>query len=71
MTIYAIHYLGSITNYNWSIVTIHKTREQAEAALAKYIRNYQNNNIELPELKIIELDTDTDLIYDCDRDEND
>ena len=65
MILYAIHYKGPVTNYNWSIISIYKTPEQADIELSKIIKNHEQNNLEIPELEIILLDTDSDLIYDC------
>ena len=65
MILYAIHYKGPVTNYNWSIISIYKTSEQADIELSKIIKNHERNNLEIPELEIILLDTDSDLIYDC------
>lgn len=65
MILYTIHYKGPVTNYNWSIISIYKTSEQADIELSKIVKNHERNNLEMPELEIILLDTDSDLIYDC------
>lgn len=69
MILYSVNYKGDLTNYEWSIVTIHKSREGAKEAVERYESNVATNGIDNTEYKIVEIDTDSydDCIYDCDR----
>lgn len=67
MILYSVNYKGDLSNYEWSIVTIHKSLEGAEKAKSEYERNWTNNRPEADcEYRIIEIDTDSesDCIYD-------
>lgn len=67
MILYSVHYHGPNSNYEWSIVTIHKTREDAENAMDKYKQNCKDIGIEnTVKYCIIEIDTESsdDCIYD-------
>ena len=44
MILYAIHYKGPVTNYNWSIISIYKTSEQADIELSKILVGVVNAN---------------------------
>lgn len=67
MKLYSVNYKGPVSMDEWSIVTIHKTREGAEEAMSSYIENY-GENIASCEYTIWEIDTDTDsdIVYDYD-----
>ena len=64
MKIYATEYKGELSNNEWSIVTIWKTKELAIKAKNSYELNWPKDNI--PEYRITEIDTDSsnDCIYD-------
>lgn len=64
MILYAVNYCGPSSNYDWSIVTIHKTIEGAKKAMKQYRTNMDENNPNNGvEYCIIEIYTDSD--YDC------
>ena len=69
MILYSVNYLGPQTNYEWSIVTIHKTLEGAEIARNKYINGQEKNNNYDYKYCIVEIDTNDpdDCIYDYDN----
>lgn len=64
MIIYAIEVKGSITNYDWSIVTIWKNIADASEEIEKYRTNVSDNDVDDWEYRIKELDTDNECIYD-------
>lgn len=64
MIIYAIEVKGSITNYDWSIVTIWNNIADASEEIEKYRTNVSDNNVGNWEYRIKELDTDNECIYD-------
>ena len=65
MILYAVHYKGPITSNDWSIVTIHSTREAAIKHKNIYEKRTIENNIQDAEYQIIEIDTNNiDPIYD-------
>lgn len=65
MILYAVHYRGLSTFNEWSIVTIHSTRESAIRHKNIYEKRIIENNIQDTEYQIIEIDTDNiDPIYD-------
>lgn len=69
MILYSVNYYGPNTNYEWSIVTIHKSLEGAEKAKSKYEENWRDNRSEIDyKYRIVEIDTDSpgDCIYDYD-----
>lgn len=67
MILYSINCKAPITNNEWSIITIHKSLEGAEKAMAYYKRNW---GTELDEVKFaivpINTDIDSDVVYDYD-----
>lgn len=63
MILYSVNYKGSLTNDEWSIVTIHKSEEGAKEAMERYESNVATNGVFDVEYKIVEIDTDSD--YDC------
>lgn len=69
MILYSVNYNGPNSNYEWSIVTIHKSEEGARKAMNRYRTDMDKNN---PDngvaYSIIEIDTDVswDCIYDYD-----
>ena len=65
-TIYAVLYKGPISDYDPSIVSIHKTKELAEQAKATYINNCKENNIVGNDnvYRIIGMNTEREPIYD-------
>lgn len=65
MILYAIEYSGPITDDQWSIVTIHKSKESAEDYMDMYINNNPKNNLPLYRIKEINTFKDNDIIYDC------
>lgn len=66
MKLYSVNYRGPLSNNEWSIVTIHKTLESAEAAKHKYTENYHNSDVYDSEyiIYIIDTDVDDDVVYD-------
>lgn len=67
MILYAVEYNGPNSNYEASIVTIHKTQEGAEKAMESYqegVKDYAEI-----EYRIVEINTDIDddIIYDYER----
>lgn len=69
MILYSVNYSGPNSQYEWSIVTIHKSEEGAEKAMNQYKQNCKNNDITNVDYCIIEIDTDSD--NDCIYDYND
>ena len=65
MILHAVHCRGSITNDEWSIVTIHKSREGAVKAMLQYENNCSKEDVD-NEYCVYEIDTETpnDCIYD-------
>lgn len=72
MKLYTVNYKGSITNYEWSIVTIHKTLQSAEKAVKMYNLNWSEHDLDKPKyvIYVIDTDVDKDIIYDYDDVDN-
>lgn len=71
MKLYSVNCLGTITNDEWSIVTIHKTLEGAEQAMNQYIKNATEYDARLQyTIYIIDTDIDSDVVYSYDNVEN-
>ena len=69
MILYSVNCKGSVTNNEWSIVTIHKSHEGAEETIAKCKDNLSKYNPNSDsQYCIFEIDTDDpwDCIYDYD-----
>lgn len=67
MILYAVEYNGPNSNYEASIVTIHKTRKGAEKAMKSYqagVKDYDEI-----EYRIVDINTDIDddIIYDYEQ----
>lgn len=43
MILYAVHYVGPVTSYEPSIVSIHTTKQSAEEAKERYVKNGESN----------------------------
>ena len=70
MILHSVNYKGPNSNYEWSIVTIHKSEEGARKAVNQYRTEMDKNNPDNEvEYSIIEIDTDVpwDCIYDYDE----
>lgn len=61
MILYSVNYKGPASNYDWSIVTIHKSKESAENTMKRYRRqmdeNSPNNGVKYC---IVAIDTDSE-----------
>lgn len=66
MIIYAVEVKGSITDYDWSIVTIWKSWGDAIKAMKEYTTNCSDDGVDW-EYRIKDLDTDNDCIYDYEK----
>lgn len=66
MILYSVNYRGALSNDEWSIVTIWKTRERAEEAMSIYENNWSKVDKHNTEYTIVEIDTDSDndCVYD-------
>lgn len=65
MILYAVEYYGELTDWTYSIVTIHTTLEGAEEAKNQYIDNCKKNNIKDTYYYIEKIDTDKPILKDC------
>lgn len=65
MILYAVEYYGELTDWTYSIVTIHTTLEGAEEAKNQYIDNCNKNNIKDANYCIEEIDTNKPILKDC------
>ena len=63
MIIYAVEVKGSITAYDWSIVTIWKSRRDAIKAMKEYTTSCSDDEVDR-EYRIKDLDNDNECIYD-------
>lgn len=69
MTLYAVEYSGPLNDYQWSIVTIHKSLEGAENAKMEYLNNY-GVKVDIPDYRIKEIiisEDSKDIVYDCEK----
>lgn len=69
MILYAVSYKGSITHDDWSIVTIHRTYENAVTAMNKYNDNLHNiaHGDGIYCISKIDTDYESDTVYDFDE----
>lgn len=67
MILYAINCKSPGTNYEWEVVTIHKTLEGAIEYKEKYEHNCKVSRAYGYEYLISKIDTDidSDIVYDC------
>lgn len=64
MIIYAVEIKSQITSYEWSIITIWDNKDSAEKALKVYKHNWEDSGYDNVEIRIKELDTENECIYD-------
>ena len=66
MKLYAVSYKGTLSNNEWSIINIWKTKENAIETMERYRSNWSKQDLDIPEYTITEIDTDVedDCIYD-------
>ena len=65
MILYAVHYRGPLSSYDWSIVTIHTNEDDAYKHAEFYKKQSSENGADDYEYAVIKINTEvSDPIYD-------